>query len=235
MKSLLGPRFFFGLMAAVVLLVIFVVHATALNKIDNIGVGLIVGIIAAVTFALSEQMGITKLTAGPLSVEIAERAKKAGQAIPDAQRGAVENVLTAHSHLFPVVGARVLWVDDNPQIVIPHRQLLRRLGIQVVAVRSTQEAKQQIEMDSDFALIIQDRERRNDTKDAKCLIEWLRNKGGELCKAPLIIYSFDKFDATLNVPRHDWFEKDFGALLRRVLVEIEDWTQRSVQPAEKPP
>src|SRR5262245_1132963 len=127
MNSLLRPRFFFGLITAVVLLLIFILHSSELSKIDNVGLGLIVGIIAAVTFTLSEQMGITKLTAGPLSVEIAERAKNAGQAIPKEQRGAVAAVLTAHSHLFPIVGARVLWVDDNHKNLIPHRQVFRRL------------------------------------------------------------------------------------------------------------
>jgi hypothetical protein len=92
MKSLLKSRVRFGVIVAGILLVILIVHATEYRKFDNVGLGLIVGILAAVAFALSEQLGITKLTAGPLSVEITERAKKAGQAIPIDQRGAVATV-----------------------------------------------------------------------------------------------------------------------------------------------
>ena len=133
-----------------------------------------------------------------------------------------------NADLFPILGARILWVDDNPQRLIPHRQLLRRLGVQVISVTSTDKAKEEIKRDSDFALVIQDAQRNGRYEDAKELQRWASNEGKDDYNllAPLIVYSFDPFREGVGVPPEDWITRDFGELLKRVAKELRDWHHR---------
>ncbi len=123
-------RFWFGLSAAVILLAILGVHLAERVKFDNAALGLVAGVAAALAFALAERLGITKITAGAVELELAKEAVKA---IPTDQRGQIYDVLRTNADLFPILGARILWVDEDPQRLIPHRQLLRRLGVQVIS------------------------------------------------------------------------------------------------------
>ncbi len=58
-----------------------------------------------------------------------------------------------------VRGAKVLWIDDKPHKLIGVRRLLRALGIQIVSATSSPMAKDILETDNDFDLIITDIQR----------------------------------------------------------------------------
>ena len=58
-----------------------------------------------------------------------------------------------------ISGARVLWIDDRPRVVLGERRLLRSLGVEVVPVSSSDDALRALRADSDFDLIISDVQR----------------------------------------------------------------------------
>jgi hypothetical protein len=221
----LGFRFWFGFCAAVVLLVILGIHLIGQVKLDNAALALVGGTGAALAFAMSEQLGITRITAFHTTIEFA---KEAAKAIPKEQRGQIYDVLRNNEDLFPMFGARVLWVDDEPKTLIPHRQVLRRLGVQVISVTSTDKAIAEAERDPDFALVIQDRLRNDEEKDAIELNRWVSTTARKDYKllAPLVVYSFDQFDPSIGVKEEDWITRDFSKLLNRVILELRDWHDR---------
>lgn len=222
-------RFRFGLSGALIIIALLIVHLTRQLNVDTAALGLVGGVVALLAFAFSDELGIkiSKITAGGTSIEFAVQAAKA---IPTDQRGQIiDDVLRKNADLFPILGARILWVDDNPQRLIPHRQVLRRLGVQVISVTSTDKAKEEIKRDSDFALVIQDAQRNGRRyEDAKELQRWASKEGKDRYNllAPLIVYSFDLFSSDVGVPAEDWITKDFGKLVERVVKELRDWHHR---------
>jgi hypothetical protein len=234
-------RFWFGLSAAVILFVVLTVHLKGAVKLDNVALGLLAGVAACLAFAFAGQLGIIKIGAGSASIELA---KDAAGAIKREDRGQFSEVLANNSDLFPVVGARILWVDDHPEELIAHRQVLRRLGLQVVFVTSSDEAIAELKRDADFALLIQDNLRAGSNDDAKRsndnakkLVKWVAKEGRPKHKllAPLIVYSFDQHDETVGVIREDWITSDFSKLLSRLAQELRIWRLRFPDPQEKSP
>lgn len=187
-------------------------------------------------FALSDRLGISRITAGIFAIENKELIKEALAAIPLDHTGHLGEVLRKNSDLFPVIGARVLWVDDNPQNLIPHRQILRRLGMNVVTAKSTTEAKSQLINDGDFTLVIQDNLRES-SGEARELVDWLEVEGRQKYhpRMPLIVYSFDKYIDSVGVAEKDWITKDFGRLLGRIVEKIRDWQKLSQDAKTKLP
>jgi CheY-like chemotaxis protein len=232
-------RLVFGLGAALILVVILAGHLAGHVKVDTVVLSLLVGIVASIGFALSDRLGIAvkEITAGPFKFDFLEHAQKAADAMPPEQRGQLAEALRDHSDIFPVVGARVLWVDDHHEALVAHRQVLRRLGIQVVAARSTEEATKELERDSDFVLLIQDNLRNGSNEDAKALVRWLGQQSVRRDRPaiPLFVYSFDRFDASLGVAEQDWSTQDFSALFRKVAHRLREWKQKPPETRLKPP
>ena len=217
----------FGLLAAVIIAVLFIIHLTGRATIDNAALGLIGGVAAALVFAFAQQLGITKITILKTTIEFA---KEAATAIPVEQRGEVGAVLSLYAHLFPILGARILWVDDKPARLVPHRQLLRRLGVQVISVTSTDNAKEEIRRDPDFVIVIQNALRDGLNLDAAELQRWVaREAEHHNLLAPLVVYSFDPFEPSVGVSAKNWITKDFGELLERILKELRDWHLRTTK------
>jgi CheY-like chemotaxis protein len=68
------------------------------------------------------------------------------------------------SHLLPVVsGARLLWIDDRPEKIIGERRLFRALGVTVVTATSSEQAREILNADCDFDLVISDVQRSGET------------------------------------------------------------------------
>jgi hypothetical protein len=230
-------RLFAGLGTAVVFTVILIGHIAGKFKIDEIVLALIACVIGSIVFALSEQLGISKIKAGPVEIETSLLIKQAIAELPSDQAEEVQRVLKNYSDLFPVVGVRLLWVDDCPETLIPHRQLLRRIGIEVIVARSTEDAIADLKKDGDFTLVIQDRLRRGNAKDARALVEWFASTEALIYKVsqiPIIVFSFDKFDSSIGVASRTWITKDFASLLERILEEIQQWKKLSQVVQEKP-
>jgi hypothetical protein len=228
-------RLVFGLFIALTCVVVLVVHMAGLAKqawykVDQTVLALLAGLAGSLAFALSEHLGITKITSPLVTLELADKAVKR---IPPEHLGQTSEVISKHSDLFPAIGARVLWVDDEPEKLIAHRQVFRRLGIEVITATSTEEAKRELERDADFVLIVQDNLRK-EINDAKSLVGWLKGVGRQKYRvgAPLVVYSLDKFDPSVGADEQDWITKDFGSLLSRVVNEIHGWSGR---PLDAPP
>lgn len=234
MKEHNRQRYVFGLVAAALLLVLLIAHLTRVLAIDEVALGLLGGVALSVVFALSEQLGIAKITAGSWGVENAKLANTAAKAIPKDHRGHLPDVLREHTNLFPVIGVRVLWIDNHPERLTPHRRVLRRLGIDVVTATSTEEAKVQLKKDADFTLLIQDN-LRDKAGDAEDLVKWVdlvcRSMYG--VRIPIVVYSFDEYDRAVGVAEQDWITKDFSRLLSRVVEEVRGWHKQHLEPKQK--
>ena len=64
------------------------------------------------------------------------------------------------SDLARVKGSRILWIDDKPHEVLGERRLLRALHIEIITAKGSKSAKDKLEEDNDFDLIITDAQRR---------------------------------------------------------------------------
>ena len=56
-------------------------------------------------------------------------------------------------------GSRILWIDEQPKVIIGERRLMRALGIEIVTAKDSESAQHKIEEDGDFDLIISDVQR----------------------------------------------------------------------------
>lgn len=220
-------RRWFGLALAAILIVVLAVHLAGPVKLDNPALALVAGVAAALAFSLADRLGLSKISAGGASVEL-ESAQVAARGISEQTPKELSKIVEKYEDLFPINGARILWVDDTPEVLIPHRQVLRRLGLTVVAVSSTASAIAEIKRDPDFVVIVQDRVRQAGIEDAKALTAWIEQEGRPKNNllAPLIVYSFDSYDATIGVSQADWITRGFGALLERILEEVRTWDER---------
>ena len=135
-----------------------------------------------------------------------------------------------------MTGVRLLWVDDRHDSLIPQRRLLRRLGIEVVAVKSTKAAIDELTRDGDFALIVQDRFRDEKVDDAQALVKWLDTQGPDhgIERIPLIVFTVDEFDKSIGVKEWNWITKDFASLLDRTANEVQQWKKHASIAEVKP-
>jgi len=122
-------RFVFGLVAAGFFLTALVLHGAGVVSFDEVGLALLLLVAGSIVFALSRQLGITKIWELEMAVEV----KEVLAALPSSQAEEVQRILERESDLFPAIGVRLLWGDDKPEVLIPHRRLLHRLGMEVVA------------------------------------------------------------------------------------------------------
>jgi CheY-like chemotaxis protein len=218
-----------GLIAAVIFVLALVARVYYKVQVDEVAVALLVCVIGSILFALSQRLGISKISAGPLEVEM-PLVEQAVAELPSGQEAReVWRVLNKHSGLFPVIGVRLLWVDDRPETLIPHRRLLRRLGAEVVTVTSTDAAKAEIERDGDFALIIQDRFRHHGVEDARALTKWVETDGlnYSVRQIPLVVFTWDVFDESIGAKERNWITKDFASLVDRIANEVQHWKKHS--------
>jgi CheY-like chemotaxis protein len=225
-----------GITASVLFVLVLVAHLAGWIEIDGIILTLLICVIGSVAFALSQKMGIAKITAGPLEIETVQLIEQAVAELPPGQEAEVWRVLNKHSDLFPVTGVRLLWVDDHPESLIPQRRLLRRLGVEIVTARSTDAAIDELTRDGDFTLIIQDRLRHGRVDDAQGLVEWLKTQGPEhnVDTIPLVVFTWDVFDESIEVKEWNWIRQDFASLLNYIANEIQQWRTHAPVARDKP-
>jgi hypothetical protein len=90
----------------------------------------------------------------------------------------------ARTQLPLVQGARILWIDDHPELLRHEREVLERLGASVEMATSTGEAAEMLDRER-FHLILSDIERDGDPRAGIRAIVPLRELGGGI---PLILY-----------------------------------------------
>src|SRR6266404_697455 len=78
-------RLFGGVAAALLFVVILYKHITGPIKFDEIAITLLVLMVGSIVFALSQQFGIAKITAGPLEVEVEPLVERAVADLPPEQ------------------------------------------------------------------------------------------------------------------------------------------------------
>ena len=99
-------RMFGGVTLAILFVVVLILHIkTEKFHLDDVALILLVCVVGSIVFALSHQLGIAKITAGPLGVEIEPLVKQAVAELPSEQTEEVWRVLKKHSSFFPVTGA----------------------------------------------------------------------------------------------------------------------------------
>lgn len=99
-----------------------------------------------------------------------------------------------------IKNSRIIWIDDNPHLLVSLRRLFRSLGVQVTSVTSSHQALSVLSDDSDYDLIISDVQ-RNDlperhqdahkAHDGVNFIVYLRktSKDSVLKNIPVIFYA----------------------------------------------
>lgn len=114
-------------------------------------------------------------------------------------------------------GARVLWVDDRPELVQAERATLEGLGMEVAAVRTTVEAER-ILRSAAFDVVISDLARPGDPHDGAPGLKRMREAGPD---TPLVVY-VDRLDADRGLPAHaDGITNTMDELLHLVLDVLE--------------
>lgn len=117
----------------------------------------------------------------------------------------LRNRLIDLSHeLAQIRGAKILWIDDNPESVLAERRLLRALGSTIVSANSSDSALGVLEVDTDFDLIITDVQRIGEfykynegvrIHDGVNFIVYLRSKSKDpfVQRMPVVFYAaYDK-------------------------------------------
>jgi CheY-like chemotaxis protein len=132
--------------------------------------------------------GNVQLTFGPALERAAEKASKQLQ-LPESVLGLtpqkVERLLNrARRNADDVVGARVLWVDDDPLQNAWEREAMDALGISVTTARSNTEAEFFLERGR-VDLVISDMKRPDETRAGYMLRDAMHKHG---VTAPLIFY-----------------------------------------------
>jgi CheY-like chemotaxis protein len=228
-------RLFGGIIISLALVVILIIHITAAISLDEISIALLVLVIGSMIFAFSDKFGIATIKAGSLEFALEIPVERAVTNLPTGQVEDVWRILKKHADLFPVIGIRLLWVDDKPETLIPQRALLRQLGFEVVATSTTKAALSELR-DGDFIVILQDQLRNGSSEDARALIQWLHAKGKDykVKNIPVVMFTWDSFNATMGIQPRDWITKDFSILLERIATEVELWHKAPLVVRNKP-
>jgi CheY-like chemotaxis protein len=104
---------------------------------------------------LSLQKPSVQAAIGNLSIA-EEQLKVTGSSSEEVRDRLRRQLESLQSELKIVRDSRVLWIDDYPHQILGERRLLRALGIDVTPARSSERAKEILEEDNDFDLIITD-------------------------------------------------------------------------------
>jgi CheY-like chemotaxis protein len=96
--------------------------------------------------------------------------------------------------------SRVLWIDDYPYQILGERRLLRVLGIDVTPARSSERAKEILEDDNDFDLIITDTV-RGGTHEGVDFIVNLRTEetDARIKNLPVIFYAAYSWETLVRI------------------------------------
>lgn len=103
-------------------------------------------------------------------------------------------------------GSRILWIDDHPEEILGERRILRAIGVQVVSANSTNSAKNILEEDNDFDLVISDMQRKSEPESEYGryggieYIKRLRNGNDPVsANLPVVFYTAYKPDQVENI------------------------------------
>jgi CheY-like chemotaxis protein len=110
-----------------------------------------------------------------------------------------------------VRGSRILWIDDKPHEILGERRLLRALGIEIITAKGSKNAKDKLEEDNDFDLIITDAQRAENFNDKETIyggiyfIKQLRTEftNDFFKEIPVIFYSAYKAEAKKRMMDQD--------------------------------
>jgi CheY-like chemotaxis protein len=135
-----------------------------------------------------------------------DQLKNSGSSMPEEVRNKLRRRLKPlEGELQTVRGSRVLWIDDEPHSILGERRLLRALGIDVTPARSSERAKEILQEDHDFDLIISDTWRCG-TREGVDFVAKLRTEETEETDAriknlPVIFYAADPWATLVTVTR----------------------------------
>jgi CheY-like chemotaxis protein len=142
------------------LAVAYLVSSDLRDRVDNT---FLILLATAALIVLMPWEALTSLTAGQFEF-VWQRPQVAG-ALRGLETSRIEdrqlrNLLTELAPQIETIGgSRLLWIDDVPHSVLGERRLLRSLDIEIVPVRSSDEALTELARDNDFDLIVTDAQR----------------------------------------------------------------------------
>jgi len=149
-------------------------------------------------------------------------------------------------------GGRVLWIDDNPHVILTERRTLRALGIEIVTASDSPSAEKILKGDNDFDLIISDVQRKGEIGNRATryggiyFLKELREKNVDpvIKSLPVIFYSAYRPDQIGRIKKQVGVKSlvgiefcgSFETLLPRVITMLAEVRSNpiTVSPKKKP-
>lgn len=161
-------RFYIQLFFAAVALVLVGLRLANIEDVSSQIDGVVLGLLgAAFLIFVIPWDRLTTLQFGEFSLTV-ERMEDAlsGLDIPSVDNMQVREMLIGMQEVIRrIQGTRVLWIDDNQHLLLGLRRLFRSIGVEVVPVSSSESAKEQLENDNDWNLVISDVQRGGSSYD----------------------------------------------------------------------
>ncbi len=205
MKTWLGIKFGLTGFAMLIILMRLKMHDIASHNMDTT---ILVLFVVAVLILVLPWERLKYFKAGGVELQLEQpQVQGALYGMLDAQPKKLRRLLASlGSKIAEAQGGRILWIDDNPHVVVGERRLLRALGIEVISA-TPETIKKRIEEDNDFDLIISDIQWRdkqgNATYGGMEQIKELREKHDDLVirDLPVIFYTAYKPEQVENISK----------------------------------
>lgn len=197
---------FFALILLAVMRIIF--YHSVKDRIDDTTL-LIIGIAVLILIVPFEK--ITSFKAA--NVEFVLEKKEVQTSINAIGAGEVEqeNLKTklklSEHNLKYLINSKILWIDDNQIKILGEKRLLRTLGVHIVPAMSSMLAKDILQNDSDFDLIITDIQRQGEyykenngikIHDGVNFIEFMIANSLITEQTPIIFYAAYPYDSLIE-------------------------------------
>src|SRR5262245_55619272 len=148
------------LIAVVLILLAFVrlmFHDTLSGRMDNvflilIGAGIVL-LVLPLNYLRSFKAGGFELALDQPQVQGAISSLNVDE---DTNEKLQSQLSQMNDQLIAIRGSRVLWIDDEPHVLVGERRLLRALGVGVITAISSPAAEKILTSDNDFDLIVSD-------------------------------------------------------------------------------
>jgi len=167
MKITKPTKVILSLLLIVLVIVRWVFYDIASTRLDTVALTLI---ISAILLYIIPWENLRTFKAGGIELTLEQsQVKSAIDSLPvekDKQK-ILQQLSRLDAELQSIRGAKVLWIDDKPHKLIGVRRLLRSLGVQIVSATSSQMAKDILDTDNDFDLIITDIQRYEHSLDKR--------------------------------------------------------------------
>ena len=129
--------------------------------------------------------------------ELDKAVRTRGVEVPESERSQVLRRAQRSTQILQ--GAKILWVDDNPENFMYERNVLQALGVGVDLVKTTEGALSTL-LQTQYHLVISDMTRQDKPDEGLILLREMRKRG---MQRPLIFFTAS-YDPEKGIPPHSF-------------------------------